>query len=164
MFETEELASQYASMVNEELLRLALKPEQLSPEAQLQLKVEMGRRGIDSPHRVKEFREEESLANFDPKQYSKRRWGFTGSLQDLARFHRQTGRWPILSAAAALTKTLAIWSSGVLVVLLSAHRNWSVVGIGLAILTIVVAESWLGDRIQKKVRLKEVQSYRRRRT
>lgn len=57
--EIQNLVEGYQSKTDEELLRLALHPEQLTPEANTVLNSELARRRIDSTERLKEFREEE---------------------------------------------------------------------------------------------------------
>jgi hypothetical protein len=87
----QELARQYQSQADEELLRLSLDSQHLAPEARLQLSAELARRGIDSTERLEQFRQEEEQATFDPTIYSKRGSGMAAALRDWHRYHRQTG-------------------------------------------------------------------------
>jgi hypothetical protein len=57
--EIQDLAGQYQSRTDEELLRLALDPEQLTPEANAVLNDELARRRINSAERLSAFREQE---------------------------------------------------------------------------------------------------------
>jgi hypothetical protein len=57
--EIQDLAGQYQSRTDEELLRLALDAEQLTPEANAVLNDELARRRINSVERLSAFREQE---------------------------------------------------------------------------------------------------------
>ena len=57
--EARDFAEEYRSKTNEELLRLALDPAQLIPEADAALNGELARRRINNTERLKAFREEE---------------------------------------------------------------------------------------------------------
>jgi hypothetical protein len=58
--EIRDFAKEYQSKTDDELLRLALDSEQLTPEANDALKGELSRRLINGTDRVSEFREQES--------------------------------------------------------------------------------------------------------
>lgn len=53
----QELESQYQAKTDEELLRLVMELEQLTPEAQVQLHTELAKRGISEARR-EDFRSE----------------------------------------------------------------------------------------------------------
>jgi len=55
----QELGEEYRHKTNKELLRLALAPEQLTPEAQVALTTELGARGIDGDANLEAARREE---------------------------------------------------------------------------------------------------------
>ena len=57
--ELQDLAEEYKSKTDEELLRLALDPTQLTPEANSALNDELARRRINNAERIRAFREEE---------------------------------------------------------------------------------------------------------
>jgi len=57
--EIQDLAEEYLSKTDEELLRLALEAADLIPEASVVLNNELSRRGINSAERLTAFREEE---------------------------------------------------------------------------------------------------------
>ena len=57
--ETGDFAEEYRSKTDEELLRLALDPEQLIPEANAALNGELSRRQINNTERLRAFRGEE---------------------------------------------------------------------------------------------------------
>jgi hypothetical protein len=57
--EIQNLAEEYRSKTDEELLRLALDPEQLTPEATSVLNDELTRRRINNAERLKAFRDED---------------------------------------------------------------------------------------------------------
>jgi hypothetical protein len=57
--EIQDLAGQYQSRTDEELLRLALDAEQLTPEANAALNDELARRRINNAERLSAFREQE---------------------------------------------------------------------------------------------------------
>jgi hypothetical protein len=57
--EIQNLAEEYQRKTDEELLRLALTPEQLTPEANATLNDELARRRINNAERLKALREEE---------------------------------------------------------------------------------------------------------
>jgi hypothetical protein len=160
VFETQELARHYVALADEELLRLALKSEQLAPEAQVQLKVEMARRGIDSPGRLDELRLEEDRIAFDPKQYSKRGSGFGAALRNWARYHRQTGEWPVLSVVAYVIQGFVFLSCALLLVKVAVIHGWSGTRFVLVLAAVLVPEVCVWDRVQKRIRLKELRRYR----
>lgn len=56
----QELANEYENKSNEELLRLALAPEVLTPEAQLALSGELRKRGINRPEHLEAARRHEA--------------------------------------------------------------------------------------------------------
>ena len=56
----DDLAQQYDGMSDEEVLRLALNPEQLTPDASTALKDVLTCRGIDSAERLQAFRHQEN--------------------------------------------------------------------------------------------------------
>ena len=160
MFETQELARHYAAMADEELLRLALKSEQLAPEAQVQLEVEIARRGIDSPGRLDEFRLEEARIAFDPKKYSKRGSGFGAALRNWARYQRQTGEWPFHSVVAYVIQAFVFLSCALLLFKIAVRDVWSGTRFLLVLAAVLVPELCLWDRVQKRIRLKELRRYR----
>ena len=159
----QDLAEQYQAQGDEELLRLALAPEQLAPEARVQLQAELARRGIDSSTRLEEFREEESLATFDPTVFSKGGSGLGATLRDWLRYHRQTGEWPLFSIMGALVQALILLSCSWLVLHVALQYRWSNKRLLITIASIWIAELCLWDRIQGRIRLKELRSYRSRR-
>jgi hypothetical protein len=61
--EIQDLAGQYGSRTDEELLRLALDPEQLTPEANAVLNDELARRRINNAEQLLTFREQEEQPN-----------------------------------------------------------------------------------------------------
>jgi hypothetical protein len=71
--EFQDLAAQYQGKTDEELLRLALDPSQLTPEASTLLKLELARRSIDSEKHLSAFREEQ-------EQYDQEQKRATGNL------------------------------------------------------------------------------------
>jgi len=159
----QELAEHYQALIDEELLRLALDPDQLDPDARIQLQAELARRGIDSSTRLDEFREEESLATFDPTIYSKAGSGLGATLRDWRRYHRQTGEWPLLSVVGALVQALVLLSFSWLVLHLALQHEWSNTELFVIIGAVWIVEFFLWDRIQGRLRLKELRSYRSRR-
>ena len=163
MSDLQELTRQYESQADEELLRLALESEQLAPEAQLQLKAELARRGIDSPERLEQFRQDEAQATFDPTIYSKRGPGIASALRDWQRYHRQTGEWPIISVVAGLIQVLFLLGCLLFVFELAVQRMWSPTRFFLTIGAVFFTELWLWDRVRGKIRIKEIRSYRSRR-
>lgn len=57
--DVQQLSDEYASKSDEELLRLALNPEQLTPEANVLLSSELSRRGISSRERLETTRQQD---------------------------------------------------------------------------------------------------------
>lgn len=57
--EIQELGEQYRTKSDDELLRLAVTPADLTPEASIMLSNELSRRGINTAERLAPFREEE---------------------------------------------------------------------------------------------------------
>ena len=57
--EIQELGEQYRTKTDDELLRLAVTPADLTPEASIMLSNELSRRGINTAERLAPFREEE---------------------------------------------------------------------------------------------------------
>jgi len=83
----DDLAQQYSAMGDEELLRLALDPEQLTPVAKAALRDELARRRINSAERLETFRGEEE----ERKQ----------------ELHKQTGILFLLHPTASVANDLA---------------------------------------------------------
>jgi len=90
----DDLAQQYDDMSDEELLLLALSPEQLTPNASTALKDVLTRRRIDSPERLQAFRHQEderkemqrretgTLFLLHPWGIGRKRFGKSGSTYD----------------------------------------------------------------------------------
>lgn len=88
------LAQQYRSMSDDELLRLALAAEQLTPDAATVLKDELARRHISNAERLEAFRVEEQQAEEEeqkkagkqlllhPYGIGRQRFGKAGSIYD----------------------------------------------------------------------------------
>lgn len=101
----QEPESQYQAKRDEELLRLVVELEQLTPEAQVQLHTELAKRGISEARR-EDFRAEKNQTRTETTEGSKITLLFP-SLRRLAetlrgwkRYKGQTGEWPALSIIA----------------------------------------------------------------
>src|SRR6266481_3054310 len=90
--EIQYLAEEYRGKTDEELLRLALDPEQLTPEANVVLRDELARRRINNAEGLSAFRKEEeqrkeeqgknigSLFVFHPYGIGRKRFGKAGRI------------------------------------------------------------------------------------
>src|SRR5215471_15933644 len=67
--EIHDVARGYETKSDDELLRLALNEEELTPEAAAALARELSRRGIDGAERLEVFREEEEWSNTEPYKH-----------------------------------------------------------------------------------------------
>jgi hypothetical protein len=67
--EIQDVARGYEFKSDEELLRLALAPDQLTPEAATALTFELSRRGLDGAEQLNSFREEEEQRNAPPYKH-----------------------------------------------------------------------------------------------
>ena len=150
-------------MTDEELLRLSLESETLAPEAGVQLHAELAKRGINSPALLEEFRMESSHAAPKATEY-KRRSVFVAALRDWKRYRQQTGEWPVLSIIAALIQGVVLSGCGLFTVVFAVEHDWPKAKFLLVFVCLLVAELCVWDRIQKKIRLKELRSYRIKRT
>lgn len=159
-----ELARQYQALTDDELLRLELDAEQLATEAQVQLKAELAKRGIDSPKHREEFRAEERQATMEPKQYSSKGSGVVATVRDWQEYRGRTGEWPIYSMIASVTQGIVLLSCLLFVVVFSVKHHWPKTKFFLVLGSLLLAELWLWDRIQKKLRLNELKGYRSRRS
>lgn len=70
--EIQDLAREFRGKTDDELLRLALEPEQLTPEANALLNDELARRRINKPERLNAFRDEEEQREQEERQKSGR--------------------------------------------------------------------------------------------
>ena len=68
--EIQELAEEYRTKTDEELLRLALDAADLTPEANLVLSNELSRRGINTPERLASFRVEEKYRKEEASKHT----------------------------------------------------------------------------------------------
>jgi hypothetical protein len=162
--EVHDVGEQYRARTDEELLRLALEPEQLAPEAQIQLHAELARRGIDSPARLEEFRAEEGRKPPEPREYTGRSSGIVATLRDWQRYRRQTGEWPVASVIASVVQGVVLLTAALSIMLFGVRHDWSKTKFLLVVASVLIPELCLWDRIQKKIRLKELRGYRSRRT
>ena len=79
----EEFAESYESKTDEDLLRLALHPEQLTPEATIALTNQLAKRRLGKPEQLKEFREsEKQRERKDELAKNTRLWSFRGIGRD----------------------------------------------------------------------------------
>jgi hypothetical protein len=69
--EIQDVARGYELKSDEELLRLVLAPDQLTPEAASALTSELSRRGIDGAEQLNSFREEEEQREVAPYQHKR---------------------------------------------------------------------------------------------
>jgi hypothetical protein len=104
----QELESQYQAKTDEELLRLVVELEQLTPEAQVQLHTELAMRG-SSEARREDFRSEKNQARTETTEGSKIMLLFPSlrrlaeTLRDWKRYKGQTGEWPALLSPMRFT-------------------------------------------------------------
>jgi len=68
----QELAQEYQPKTDEELLRLALDPAQLTPEANSVLNKELSRRRINSKERLRTFRVEEAQRKEEQRKHTRK--------------------------------------------------------------------------------------------
>ena len=68
--ETQDLAEEYQTKTDEELLRLALDAVDLTPEANLVLSSELSRRGINTAERLASFRAEEKYRKEEASKHT----------------------------------------------------------------------------------------------
>jgi hypothetical protein len=98
------LAEHYQSQTDEELLRLAIDPGKLVPEANVVLNRELARRRINSPEQLQLFREEEQPGNYEKSEAAKRRsfTYFSDTIQDWKKYKRQTGECRFFRSSSML--------------------------------------------------------------
>jgi hypothetical protein len=162
--ETQDLARRYQDKTNEELLRLASDPEELTPEAQLQLHAELAKRGIDPEASLEEFWAEEGQSATQPTKQRMKGYGFAATLRDWKGYRKQTGEWPVVSVIASVVQGVVLLSCVLFIVLFAVKHDWSRTKFLLVCASVLLAELCLWDRLQKKIRLKELREYRRRRS
>jgi|SRR5271166_1831774 len=159
----QQLAIQYQAMSDDELLHLALELEQLAPEAQIQLETELAKRKLDTPACLEEFRAVQSQEAHEPSENSRYGSGFVATLRDWQRYRRQTGEWPVASVIASVAQGMVLFSCVLFMVVFAGRHHWSKARFLLVLGALLVPELCLWDRIQKKIRLKELEAYRTRR-
>jgi hypothetical protein len=72
--EIQDLAKGYETKSDEELLRLALNPADLTPEANTALNIELSKRGLNRSERLEAFRQEERKRKEDLKKNPGKLW------------------------------------------------------------------------------------------
>ena len=145
----------YQSQTDEELLRLAIDPGKLVPEANVVLNRELARRRINSPEQPQAFREEEQPGSCEKSGAAKRRsfTYFSDTIQDWKKYKRQTGEWPFLSifvyavhfVIALIGLALIVWYGG--------GHHWSSLSLLVVFLPLGVVDIALSDWLFGKVRV-----------
>jgi hypothetical protein len=164
--EMQELERQYQARTDEELLRLALESEQLTPEAQVQLHTELAKRGISKSGR-EDFRAKKSDTGTEPTEGSKitflfpsLRW-LAETLRDWKRYKSQTGEWPALSIFAYVVHGIVLLSCAAFLVWFGFQHKWSKTRFVLIVLLLALPEAIFWDWLQKRIRLREIRKHRR---
>ena len=160
------LESQYQAKTDEELLRLTVESEQLTPEAQVQLHTELTKRGISEARR-EDFRAEKSQTRTEPTEGSKITFLFPSlrrlaeTLRDWKRYKGQTGEWPALSIIAYVVHGIVLFSCAAFLVWFGFQHNWSKTRFLVIVLLLALPEVILWDRVQKRIRLREIRKHRK---
>lgn len=74
----EEFAESYESRTDEDLLRLALHPEQLTPEATIALTNQLAKRRLGKPEQLKDFENQKNSVNVKMSWRKTRDCGLSG--------------------------------------------------------------------------------------
>ncbi len=166
--EIRDLAAQYQTQSDEELLQLALDPQQLTPEANALLRAELAKRHIHTDDRFNEFRVEKQQHE-EQDRSSKRASLFptitraTKTIRDWRQYRRRAGTWPILSIAGHVLHFAALLGVIAFMVWYGVGHNWSKPTLLLVSLPVILVEGVLWDSFRKGIRLRELVSYRNRR-
>jgi hypothetical protein len=159
MVEWQELARNYQSQTDDELLQLEQESEQLTPEAREQLLGELRRRKIN-------LEPTKSLRNEDAGQPNNvshklnvlfpsfRR--AVGTVNNWRQYKRQTGNWPALSIFFHLGHGALGLSCGVLYFWFALSHGWSRTRTLLVAITLLVVDAVLQNWIERKIRLAEL--------
>jgi len=162
----QELESQYQAKTDEELLRLVVEVEQLTPEAQVQLHTELAKRGISEARR-EDFRSEKNQTRTETTEGSKITLLFPSlrrlaeTLRDWKRYKGQTGEWPALSMIAYAVHGIMLFSCAAFLVWFGFHHNWSKTRFLVIVLLLALPEVILWDWVQKRIRLREIRKHRK---
>lgn len=161
----QELESQYQAKTDEELLRLVVELEQLTPEAQVQLHTELAKRGISEARR-EDFRSEKNQTRTETTEGSKITLLFPSlrrlaeTLRDWKRYKGQTGEWPALSIIAYAVHGIMLFSCAAFLVWFGFQHNWSKTRFLVIVLLLALPEVilWgLGPKKDSVVRDPEAQ-------
>ena len=162
----QELESQYQAKTDEELLRLVVELEQLTPEAQVQLHTELAKRG-SSEARREDFRSEKNQARTETTEGSKITLLFPSlrrlaeTRRDWKRYKGQTGEWPALSIIADAVHGIMLFSGAAFLVWFGFQHNWSKTRFLVIVLLLALPEVILWDWVQKRIRLREIRKHRK---
>src|SRR6202023_2301671 len=161
-----ELESQYQTKTDEELLRLVVELEQLTPEAQVQLHTELAKRGISEARR-EDFRSEKNQTRTETTEGSKITLLFPSlrrlaeTLRDWKRYKGQTGEWPALSIIAYAVHGIMLFNSAAFLVWFGFQHNWSKTRFLVIVLLLALPEVISWDWVQKRIRLREIRKHRK---
>ena len=162
LVDLQSLAEHYQRQTDEELLRLAIDPGNLVPEAYVVLNSELARRRINSPEQLQAFREEEQSGKDQKSKAAKKRppWYSSDTIQDWKKYRRQTGDWPFLSIFVYALHSMIALIGLALIVWYGADHHWSLrmLVIWPLALADIVFSSWL----LRKVRRHEIARHRSR--
>jgi hypothetical protein len=162
----QELESQYQAKSDEELLRLEVELEQLTPEAQVRLHTELAKRGISKARR-EDFPAEKNQTRTGTTEGPKITLLFPSlrrlaeTLRDWKRYKGQTGEWPALSIIAYAVHGIMLFGCAAFLVWFGFRRNWSGTRFLVIVLLLALPEVILWDWVQKSIRLREIRKHRK---
>ncbi len=162
--EIDDFAKEYEAKTDQELLDLALDLSQLTPPARSSLTAELAKRRIDQwpsangrengAQRCKRDSDWNSVVLWGPKRATARDW---------KEYKRHTGEWPLASIFAYLLLLVVALLVVACLAVYSARHDWSKIKFLLALTPMALFYAFLSDRLLRKVKLSELQHYRRRR-
>jgi len=160
----------YRAKTDDEIWRLRMESEQLTPEAREQLEREMHNRGINSKNWKEDSLEDENSVAPKALRSSDRisLWfpslrRFAATLNEWRRYRMRTGEWPTLSIMAyTIHAAFLLGWTGCLIWFGLSH-NWSRTKFVVVFLPLLLIDILLEERIKRKIRLKELRIHRRKR-
>lgn len=154
------------SKSDEELLRLEVELEQLTPEAQVQLHTELAKRGIREARR-EDFPAENNQTRTETTEGSKITLlfpslrGLAETLRDWKRYKDQTGEWPAFSIIASAVHGIMLFSCAAFLVWFGFQHHWSGTRFLVIVLLLALPGVILWDWVQKRIRLREIRKHRK---
>jgi hypothetical protein len=167
--EIDELARAYRVKTEDELLRLKLESDQLTPEAREQLDRELDRRKINPVQRADDQGRDiepetgNGVGSNRPNVPFPSLRRLIATLGDWKQYKRQTGQWPSASIGFYVVHGIFLLGWAGWFIWFAVVHEWSRTKTILTILPLLLLDLLLEDWLQGKIRVAELRSYRNKR-